>query len=531
MFNLDLPFPSGRQPVLGRNVVATSQPLASQAGAKAFARGGNAVDAALAAAITLTVVEPVMNGIGGDGFAIVWDGSTLHGLNSSGRSPAAWNPGRFAHLSAMPLRGWESVTVPGQVAGWVALSEKLGRLPFDALFEDAIRHARDGFPVSPVIARQWAQSVVELQSHPGFSAFMPNGRAPAAGEIWKFEDQARTLEDIARTRGASFYRGRLAEAIARFAREHDAALSLADLEAHVPRWVQPIDTAFRGHEVHEIPPNGQGLAALIALGLLERMPLEDFPAGSAERMHLEIEAMRMAFADVHEYVADPACMRVGVDDLLSDAYLSRRARIIDPRRAGVHGPGKPESGGTVYVCAADAAGCMVSYIQSNYRGFGSGVVVPGTGISLHNRGSGFVTKAGHANEVDGGKLPMHTIIPAFLTRGGKPTMAFGVMGGNMQPQGHVQMIMRHVVEGLNPQACSDAPRWRINDGGMLTVEPTVAGEVVEKLVEMGHRPQVLPCGNLDFGSAQLARRLGDDDGKSAYVAGSDHRRDGQAIAC
>lgn len=531
MLNLSLPFPSRRQPVLGRNVVATSQPLATQAGAKAFARGGNAVDAALAAAITLTVVEPVMNGIGGDSFALVWDGDRLHGLNSSGRAPAAWNPGRFRHLGGMPLRGWESVTVPGQVAGWVALSERFGKLPFDALFEDAIRHARDGFPVSPVISRLWAIAVSDLREYPGFSAFMPNGRAPDAGEIWRFKEQAHTLEDIAQTRGASFYKGRLAEAMTRFAREHGAALSLEDLGSHVPRWVEPIHTTFRGHEVHEIPPNGQGLAALIALGVLERLPIDDAPAGSAERMHLEIEAMRLAFADLHAHVGDPASMALGVGDLLSDAYLSQRARAIDPRRAGHYGPGKPESGGTVYLCTADASGCMVSYIQSNFRGFGSGVVVPDTGIALHNRGSAFVTTPGHVNEVDGGKLPLHSIIPAFITRDGKSVMAFGVMGGNMQPQGHMQVAMRSLVEGFNPQACSDAPRWRITDAAILTLEPTVPGRIVTALEAMGHRPQVAPADTLDFGSAQLVHKLVVDDGTHAYIAGSDHRRDGQAIAC
>ncbi|OBR46312.1 gamma-glutamyltransferase family protein [Paraburkholderia tropica] len=529
--NFDLPYISGRQPVLGRNVVSTSQPLAAQAGATAFAHGGNAVDAALAAAITLTVVEPVMNGIGGDAFALIWDGKRLNGLNSSGRSPAAWTPDRFKGMESMPMRGWDSVTVPGQVAGWVALSEKYGRLPFEDLFADAIIHARQGFPVSPVIARQWDQSVRDLHTFPGFSEFMPRGRAPKAGEIWKFEAQAKTLHDIARTRGESFYRGRLAEAICTFAGEHGAALSLSDLANHQPEWVTPISTTFRGHEIHEIPPNGQGLAALIAIGLLEQLPLEDFKRGSAQRMHLEIEAMRLAFADLQAYVADPAHMQIRASDLLDPQYLKRRAREIDLKHAGNHGPGKPTSGGTVYLCTADAEGMMVSYIQSNYRGFGSGVVVPGTGISLHNRGSGFVTTPGHANQVDGNKKPLHSIIPAFMTKGGEPLMAFGVMGGNMQAQGHTQMVMRRVLEGSNPQACSDAPRWRINDTADLTLEPTVSSAVIDELRAMGHTPQVLTPDNLDFGSAQLIEKLPTDDGSAAYVAGSDHRRDGQAVAC
>lgn len=538
--NPALPFPGARQPVLARNVVATSQPLAAQAGAAAFARGGNAVDAALAAAITLTVVEPTMNGIGGDAFALVWDGRKLHGLNASGRAPQAWNPQRFAGLAQMPRIGWETVTVPGVVSGWVALSERFGALPFADLFADAVRHARDGFPVSPVIARQWAQAVAELGSQPGFDAFMPGARAPHVGEIWRFADQARTLEEIALTRGESFYRGRLAGAIEAFARAHGAVLSAADLAAHRCDWVEPISVRYGSHLVHEIPPNGQGIAALMALGLLDALPAyADTAPGSAARMHLEIEAMRLAFADLHAHVADPAAMRVTPAQLLHPDYLRERARRIDPLRTVAHPPGQPASGGTVYLCTGDAQGRMVSFIQSNYKGFGSGVVVPGTGIALHNRGMGFVTTPGHPNAVDGGKRPLHSIIPAFLSRDGQPVMAFGVMGGNMQAQGHTQMVLRHVAEGLNPQACSDAPRWRINDAGALTLEAGVPAATVDGLRALGHAPQVAATDSLDFGSAQLVLRLPDGGDAApgaaaraaAYAAGSDHRRDGQAVGC
>jgi gamma-glutamyltranspeptidase/glutathione hydrolase len=533
--NPGLPFTSGRQPVLARNMVATSQPLAAQAGAAAFARGGNAIDAALAAAITLTVVEPTMNGIGGDAFALVWDGAQLHGLNASGRAPQAWSPQRFAGLAQMPRIGWETVTVPGVVSGWVALSERFGALPFEDLFVDALRHAQDGFPVSPVIARQWALAVPELGGQPGFDAFMPGGRAPRVGEIWRFPDQAQTLEDIARSRGESFYSGRLAGAIESFARAHGAALTAADLAAHRAEWVAPIAVRYRDHLVHEIPPNGQGIAALMALGLLDALPAyADTAPGSAARLHLEIEAMRVAFADLYAHVADPAAMQVTPDQLLAPDYLRARARLIDPQRAGQHPPGQPASGGTVYLCTGDAQGRMVSFIQSNYKGFGSGVVVPGTGIALHNRGMGFVTTPGHVNEVAGGKRPLHSIIPAFLSRDGQPVMAFGVMGGNMQAQGHTQMVLRHVAEGLNPQACSDAPRWRINDAGALTLEAGVPAAVVEGLRQRGHAPQVAAADSLDFGSAQLVLRLPAGqagDGRAAYAAGSDHRRDGQAVGC
>ncbi|WP_082992355.1 gamma-glutamyltransferase family protein [Paraburkholderia tropica] len=531
--NTELPFLSGRQPVLGRNIVATSQPLAAQAGAAVFARGGNAIDAALAAAITLTVVEPVMNGIGGDAFALVWDGTSLHGLNASGLSPEGWNSGRFLDRELMPQRGWDSVTVPGQVAGWAALSKRFGKLPFGDLFQDAIRHARDGFPVSPVIARQWAVTPTEVTCQPGFrEAFLPAGRAPAAGEIWRFVAQAETLEDIARTGGESFYHGALAKKMVDFAKECGGSLTSLDLARNESEWVAPISTQFRGHEVHEIPPNGQGLAALIALGLLENLPYDDAAVGSAQRMHLEIEAMRLAFADLHAHVADPRTMRYSAEELLDPGYLAQRAKQINPHRKGSFSAGKPHSGGTVYLCAADASGNMVSFIQSNYRGFGSGVVVPGTGISLHNRGSGFVTTPDHPNQVGALKRPLHSIIPAFLTREGRPVMAFGVMGGNMQAQGHVQMVLRTVVDGHNPQAASDAPRWRINDAATLTVEPTVASAVVEGLRDLGHSPEVLPFGNLEFGSAQLVQCLPEESSNGvAYVAGSDFRRDGLAIAC
>ena len=530
--NWNLPYPSGRQPVLARNVVSTSQPLAAQAGAQAFARGGNAIDAALAAAIALTVVEPTMNGIGGDAFALVWDGTQLHGLNSSGRSPASWTPERFAGMGSMPVRGWDSVTVPGGVAAWHALSDRFGRLPFEDLFREAIRHAREGFPVSPVISRQWSQAASELHVQPGFKEFIPAGRAPRPGEVWKFAAQADTLEEIARTRGESMYRGALAQKIAAFAAEHGAALSASDLAAHQAEWVQPVSVSFAGHEVHEIPPNGIGIAALVALGVMQNLPYQKTQPDSAERMHLEIECMRLAFADAHTHLGDAEHMRVALEHLLDPDYLRSRARLIDPEKAGSYGPGQPPSGGTTYLAAADAEGRMVSFIQSNYKGFGSGVVVPGTGIALHNRALGFVTTPGHVNQVAGGKRPLHSIIPAFLTRQGKPAMAFGVMGGNMQPQGHLQMVMRYVVEGHNPQAASDAPRWRIDDAGQLILEPTVPPQIVEGLRRMGHTPKIMPPGNLEFGSAQLIARLDEEVSgttDAVYAAGSDHRRDGQAV--
>lgn len=527
MINTALPFRSARQPILARNIVSTSQPLAAQAGLAVFRRGGNAIDAALAAAIALTVVEPTQNGIGGDAFAQVWDGRQLHGLNASGRSPKAWTHERFAGKAAMPLRGPDSVTVPGLVSGWVELSQRFGALPFEDLFDDAIRHARDGYPVSPTIARQWSDQALNLKEFPGFSEFLVRGRSPRPGEIWRNPAQAATLELIAKTKGEAFYHGELATKIAGFVQKHGGVLSASDLDGHAPQWVAPVRHGFRQHHVCEMPPNNQGIAALVALGILEHLDYEARPAGSAQRMHLEIEAMRLAFTDLYAHNSDPATMRMPVPDLLDTQRLRALANAIDTstasRKAGV----APASSGTVYLCAADKDGRMVSYIQSNYRGFGSGLVVPGTGIALQNRGAGFSVQPGHANEVAGGKLPSHTILPGFLFKDEKPVMAFGVMGANMQSQGHVQMVIHSVVDGLNPQASSDAPRWRIDDQGQLIVEASMPTECVQGMRGMGHDVRVMPADTLEFGSAQLVQRLPGDD--IAYVAGSDHRRDGQAV--
>ena len=529
VFDPAQPYAAARPPVLARNIVACSQPLAAQAGLRMLLKGGNAVDAAVAAAIALTVVEPTMNGIGGDGFSLIWDGQCLHGLNASGRAPAAWTPGHFAGRSGMPRIGWDSVTVPGAVSQWVSLSERFGRLPFAELFEPALHYAEDGFTVSPVIARQWQDAVASpLMKEPGFAeTFAPGGRAPAAGTRWQCPDQARTLGEIATSHGGAFYQGRLAEAIDTWARRTGGALRAEDLAAHACEWVEPIATDYRGYTVHEIPPNGSGLAALIALGLLGRRAIEGTAPDSGERIHLQIEAMRLAFADAHAYVGDPAAMQVSPSDLLDGGYLERRAALIDPARAQRPGPGSP-NGGTVYLCAADAQGMMVSLIQSNYHGFGSGVVVPGTGIALHNRGLCFNLTPGHPNQVGPGKRPFHTILPAFVSHAGEPVMAFGVMGGNMQPQGHLQVLMRYLDDGRNPQAASDGPRWRIADEGSLWVEATMPEAVVAHLRACGHDPQVRRGDSLEFGSCQAIARL-PGGLEAGYVAGSDHRRDGQAV--
>jgi gamma-glutamyltranspeptidase/glutathione hydrolase len=525
-FNWHFPYASQRMPVLARNVVATSQPLAAQAGLRMLLKGGNAVDAALATAITATVVEPVANGIGGDAFALVWDGKELHGLNASGRSPGAWTAERFAGLSAMPEFGWDTVIVPGGVSAWVVLSEKFGRLAFADLFEPAIEYASRGFLVSPTISRQWANQALVLKDQPGFAeGFLPNGRPPAAGEWFSFPDQAKTLQRIAETRGEAYYRGDLAERIAAYARACGAALTLEDLAQHRPFWVESISHDYRGLTLHEIPPNGQGLTALIALGILEHVEIGRYPVDSADSIHVQIEAMKLAFSDAYAHVSDPASMRVDCIEFLDDEYLKQRARLIDMKRAQFPGSGLPGNESTVYLTAADTDGMMVSFIQSNYRGFGSGVVVPGTGISLHNRGNGFNLQAGHPNQVAGRKLPFHTIIPAFVTRQGRPVMSFGVMGANMQPQGHLQMMVRLVDYKQNPQAASDAPRWKITEDQQGTmVEPGFDPAVLEALAARGHRLTLAEKDSTEFGAAQLIYKL--DDG---YLAASERRRDGQAV--
>ncbi len=526
MFSYDFPYPSQRMPVLAKNVVATSQPLAAQAGLEMLYRGGNAVDAALATAIALTVVEPTSNGIGSDAFAILWDGTRLHGLNASGRSPAALTPERFTGRANMPLRGWDAVTVPGAVSGWVTLSERFGKRPFETLFEPAVRYAREGFLVSPITAKAWAFSEKTFADTPEFGqAFLPAGRAPKPGELFRFGDQAKTLERIAETKGEAFYRGDLAEKMAAHAGASGGLLSEDDLAAHRADWVGTISQSYRGVTLHEIPPNGQGLAALLMLGILEHHPVADFPVDSADGLHVQLEAMKLAFADAHRYVADPNFLDMPVETLLDPGYLSERAALIDLKRAQNPGYGVPKRGGTVYLTAADAEGMMVSFIQSNYYGFGSGVVVPGTGISLQNRGAGFTLQKGHPNEVGGGKRPFHTIIPGFLMEGNAPLMSFGVMGGPMQPQGHAQMVVRLRDYAQNPQAASDAPRWQVVEGLEVTVERGFKAEVLNELVARGHRlRESAPEASSSFGGAQLVYRL--EDG---YLAASDHRKDGQAV--
>jgi len=521
-------YASHRVPMMGRNAVATSQPLAAQAGLQVMLQGGNAVDAAVATAMALTVLEPTGNGIGSDAFAIVWDGRQLHGLNASGRAPAAWDLQRFSHCTAMPERGWESVTVPGAVSAWSALTERFGSLPLTTLAQPAIRYARDGFPVSPLIAHLWQQGYEKLGHQPGFAAcFAPEGRTPHAGELFSNPAQADTLAKIAASNGEAFYRGELAEKIIASAREHHAALSASDLHSHQADWVALISHPFAGGSVHELPPNGQGIATLIALGILEQLEIRRYSPDSAMSLHLSIEAMKLALADLTRYVSDYDHLEFPAEQLLSKAYLQQRAALVNPEQAGDFTFGAPQQSGTVYLTTADASGMMVSFIQSNYMGFGSGVVVPDTGISLQNRGCGFSLDPRHPNVVAGGKRPFHTIIPAFALNGqGQPLMAFGVMGGPMQAQGHLQLALRIMQHRQNPQAAIDAPRWRVVEGRSVVVESGIDRNVMATLRAMGHHITLEdPLSGYNFGGAQAIVR----DPQGFYIAGTESRKDGQAL--
>jgi gamma-glutamyltranspeptidase/glutathione hydrolase len=539
-FDWTNPYPSLRTPVFARNLVSTSQPLAAQAGLALLRAGGNAVDAAIAAAAVITLVEPCSNGLGSDNFAIVWDpaGQQLHGMNSSGFAPAAWSLEYFRRKygddpAQRPLRGWDTITVPGAVAGWALLHGRLGRLPFADVLAPAIDYAERGFAISPNVQEKWRLAEPLLKDLPGFAEhFLPRGRAPQVGEHFVLEGAARTLKLIAQSKGEDFYRGEIAAAIANYARQTGGALSADDLAAYwdfvqTNGWVGTVSKDFAGHTLHEIPPNGQGIAAAICLGILQHTPLAEYPVDSADWQHLAIEAMKLAFADVYAFVADPRAMQVTPAQLLDDGYLRERAQRIDMRRAQPFAAGQPARGGTIYLTAADSSGIMVSLIQSNYMGFGSGVVVPGYGISLQNRGHGFSLDPAHPNLVRPRHRPFHTIIPAFLMRDGAPQMSFGVMGGNMQPQGHVQTLTRMLLAGQQPQAACDAPRWKWMQGAEIEVEAALPATVAVELTARGHRITRAEDSYMDFGAGQFIWRLG-DPAVDGYVAASDSRRDGLA---
>jgi gamma-glutamyltranspeptidase/glutathione hydrolase len=530
-FNWDFPYPSQRMPILADNIVSTSQPLASQAGFQMFLKGGNAVDAAIAAGITLTVVEPTMNGIGSDAFAILWDGKRIVSLNASGRSPESWTLEHFSHLESMPLLGWGSVTVPGAVSAWVELSKKYGQLTFRELFEPAIEYAEKGFLISPITANLWEYLLNLYEGYttdfkdkfPDFiQGFTINGSAPKVGSIFRFPAQAKTLKLIAESEGEAFYNGEIAEKIVSHAKATKGYLSLEDFERHKVTWEKSLKMKYRDVILHELPPNGQGLAALIMLGIFNQFDLSNYELDSYKLLHLQIESMKLAFKDTYRYVSDPKTLDIDPQKLLASNYLEKRAKLINIDKVLKFKEGIPQGGDTVYLTTADSDGMMVSFIQSNYAGFGSCIVVPGTGISLQNRGNGFSLEEGHPNQIGPHKRPFHTIIPALITKKSKPLMSFGVMGGDMQPQGHTQLIIRIFGYNQNPQAALDAPRWRISQDQEIFVEPGYHAKEIKKLAELGHI--ISEKKYTMFGGGQIIYKL--EDG---YLGASDWRKDGQAV--
>lgn len=520
------PFASRRTVVYGRRgMVATTQPLAAQAGLDVLKEGGNAIDAAVAAAACLTVVEPTSNGIGGDAFAIVWAGGKMYGLNSSGPAPKGLTVDwvRSQGHSTMPSLGWPTVTVPGVPAAWAALTGLMGKLSMTRSLAPAIQLAQDGHPVAPTVSYYWQRAVDRMRHElsgrayqPWFDTFAPNGRGPVPGEVVRLPDHAATLQAIAESDGAAFYRGQLAEDMVRFSEATGGVLSLEDLSEYRPEWVEPISTPFRGHEVWELPPNGQGLVALMALQLLNGL----LPSSEEERIHYQIEALKLAFADAEAYLTDPRYMPWPAESFLSPRYADERRQLIG-ESAALRAAGTPLPGGTVYLATADGEGNMVSYIQSNYRGFGSGLVVPGTGIALQNRGELFSLEDGHPNRLEPGKRPFHTIIPGFLTKDGRAVGPFGVMGGFMQPQGHVQVVARVLEEALNPQAALDAPRFYWRGGNRVAVEAGLSESVREALQARGHEVDVAD-GAGPFGRGQIIWRS--EDG--VLAGGTEPRADG-----
>ena len=529
--------PKTQYPIFASNgIVATSQYLAAQAGLSMLERGGNAIDAAVATAIALTVVEPTSNGIGGDAFAIVLFDGQLYGLNSSGYAPENLSAEVLKRdgLKEIPRYGPIPVTVPGAPFAWKALHRRFGRLPFETLFQPAVDYAQNGYPVSVLTGKGWEKAcqTYRRQSDSSlfkewFRIFAPSGRAPHPGERWGSGDHAETLKELAQTGTESFYTGRLSHEIVRCVRAFGGYLEASDLANFRPEWVEPLRVDFRGYTVWELPPNGQGIVALIALGLLERLPLESFSV--AQRTHFSIEAVKHAFQIALEKIGEPRSMPDDPRFYLDKGSLDEGSKhlslgsVSDPADAS-------QPGGTVYLCTADRSGNMVSYIQSNYMGFGSGLVVPGTGIALHNRGCNFSLQSGHPNCLRGKHRPYHTIIPGFLSRGNEWVGPFGVMGGFMQPQGHTQLLLKLLLEKEQPMDALNAPRWQWMKGRSVTFEEPCDAGVLKELTGMGHQIEMVPSSAL-FGRGQVIWRTAYADGAPpVYCGGTDGRSDGCVAA-
>ncbi len=536
------PFATRSEVLAMHGMVATSHPLATQIGLDVLKKGGSAVDAAIAANAALGLMEPVSNGVGGDLFAIVWDAKTkkLHGYNGSGRSPKSLTLKWFKEhdYKAIPPTGPLPVSVPGAVDGWFALHDRFGKLPMRQVLAPTIAYAQEGFPVTELIAHYWALSVPKLGKYPGFTEqFTKDGKAPAKGEVWKNANLANTLQAIADGGRDAFYKGRIAHVIGDYFKANGGFLSYDDLASHTGEWVEPVSTNYRGVDVWELPPNGQGIAALQMLNILEGYDFSKIPFGSTEHVHLFVEAKKLAFEDRAKFYADPAFAKAPVEWLISKPYAAERRKLISSDKAmKAVEPGTHKlDGDTIYLTTADKDGNMVSLIQSNYRGMGSGMSPPGLGFILQDRGEMFVLKEGHANTYAPGKRPFHTIIPAFLTKDGAPWLSFGVMGGDMQPQGHAEIVMNLIDFGMNLQEAGDAPRIQhegstspeaqaepMQDGGWIDLESGFPYETVRGLMQKGHSVRFA---NGPYGGYQAIEW---DAKNKVYIGASEGRKDGQA---
>ncbi len=528
---------AGRSTVYAPNgVIATSHPLASTAGLAVLQEGGNAIDAAVTAAVVLNLVEPHASGIGGDMFAILWsvEEQKLIGLNASGRAGSLMTREEMLRRGhdRIPFRGAEPITVPGALSGWVALLETHGTISLARAFAPAIQLAKDGFPVSPIIAKQWAAEVEILKQDVGASAtFLIDGeRAPREGEWYRNPDFARSLQMIVDRGPEVFYGGELGAQIVDRVKALGGFLTLDDLNNHQADWVEPVSVPFRNYRLWELPPNGQGIAALEMLRILEDYDFEEMGHNSAPYLHHLIEAKKIAFADLAQYVGDPDYMTVSTGDMLTDTFIESRREKLNPHHAAAHQePGEIVTGGdTIYLSAADQFGNMISFINSIYQEFGSGVVVPGTGFVLQDRGAGFTLEKGLANTLAPGKRPFHTIIPPFVTRASadgsqEPWLSYGIMGGSMQPQAHVQVLLNIVVFGMDLQEAIDAPRFRHQFGARVALEAPISTEVRAALTSMGH--EIVDESTVSFGGAQAVMRL-----ERGWAAASDPRKDGMAAA-
>jgi gamma-glutamyltranspeptidase / glutathione hydrolase len=532
-------FATRSEVIAQHGMACTSQPLATQVALDILKAGGNAVDAAIAANAVLGLVEPTGNGIGGDLFAIVWDAKTqkLYGLNASGRSPYDLTIDYFREngYEKIPALGPLPVSVPGCVDGWFELHKKFGQLPMKEILSPAIAYAEDGFPLSEVIAYYWQRNARSLKMYPGFETiFMPGGKAPAKGEIFKNPYLAGTLRLIAQGGRDEFYKGEIAEKIVQYVREQGGFFSMRDFEEHTSEWVEPVSTNYRGYDVWELPPNGQGIAVLQILNILEMHDISKMGFGSPEYIHLFIEAKKLAFEDRAKYYADPDFNNIPLQQLISKEYARERAKLIDPERAArSYPPGVPELGNTIYLTTADKDGNMVSLIQSNYRGMGSGMTPGKLGFVIQDRGEMFSLEDGHMNVYEPNKRPFHTIIPAFVTKDGQPYISFGVMGGAMQPQGHVQVICNIIDFGMNLQEAGDAPRIqhegsseptdeKMTDGGMVSLETGFSYETIRSLMRKGHN---IGYADGPYGGYQAIMR---DQVNKVYYGASESRKDGQA---